>query len=82
MLIITSAQQLQHLLTVADSAGLRNEWLAAANRCAIASIGPTASQALRNAGLAPDIEPEHPKMGHLILAVAQSAREIVRRKHS
>jgi uroporphyrinogen-III synthase len=71
---------LRNVLQVAESAGVRDQWLSAARRCVIASIGPTASETLSEAGLPPDIEPEHPKMGHLVQAVAREAREVLRRK--
>jgi uroporphyrinogen-III synthase len=80
VLMFTSAQQLRNVLQVAESAGVRDQWLSAARRCVIASIGPTASETLSEAGLPPDIEPEHPKMGHLVQAVAREAREVLRRK--
>lgn len=37
-------------------------------------IGPTTSTALRARGLPVDIEPDHPKSGHLVAAVAASWR--------
>jgi len=80
VLMFTSAQQLRHVLAVAEAAGVRDVWLAAARRCVIASIGPTASETLVEAGLPPDIEPEHPKMGHLVQATAQQAGSILQTK--
>jgi len=80
VLLFTSAQQLRNVLAVAGSAGVRDEWLGAARRCVIASIGPTASETLREAGLSPDIEPEHPKMGHLVQAVAKGAANVLKVK--
>jgi uroporphyrinogen-III synthase len=80
VLMFTSAQQLRNVLEVAGSAGVREAWLTAARRCVIASIGPTASETLREAGLSPDIEPEHPKMGHLVQAVARDALDLLQRK--
>ena len=80
VLMFTSAQQLRNVLEVAESAGLREAWLAAANRTAIASIGPTASETLVAEGVKPDIEPEHPKMGHLVIATMKSARAVLDRK--
>ena len=44
------------------------------------SIGPTTSQALRESGLPVDIEPEHPKMGHLVASVAAGWRGIGKAK--
>lgn len=80
LLMFTSAQQLRNVLAVAETAGMRDAWLRAANKCVIASIGPTASETLREAGLPPDIEPEHPKMGHLVQAAAAKARELLAKK--
>jgi uroporphyrinogen-III synthase len=80
VLMFTSAQQLRNVLTIAESEGVRDAWLAAAARCVIASIGPTASETIREAELPVDIEPEHPKMGHLVLAVAQEAPAVLARK--
>jgi uroporphyrinogen-III synthase len=80
VLMFTSAQQLRNVLAVANSAGLRDQWLAAARRCVIASIGPTASETLSEAGLPLDIEPEHPKMGHLVQAAAKGAAAILQKK--
>ena len=81
VLMFTSAQQVVHVLEIADRLNLQSDWRTAANRCVIASIGPTASQALRNAGLDPDLEPSHPKMGHLVRESCQRAREILLAKH-
>lgn len=82
VLVFTSAQQFRNVLEVAESAGLRTAWLEAAKRCVIASIGPTASEALAGDGLPPDVEPEHPKMGHLVLATAKTARQLLSSKRS
>jgi uroporphyrinogen-III synthase len=82
VLLFTSAQQLRNVLSVAEAVGLRDEWLRTARKCVVASIGPTASETLREAGLPPDIEPEHPKMGHLVQAVAKEAREVLRAKRA
>jgi uroporphyrinogen-III synthase len=80
VLLFTSAQQLRNVLEVGRSQGERDAWLNAARRCVIASIGPTASETLREAGLPPDIEPEHPKMGHLVQAVARDALDLLQKK--
>jgi uroporphyrinogen decarboxylase len=37
----------------------------------VASIGPTTSETLRELQLPVDLEPEHPKMGHLLTAAAE-----------
>jgi uroporphyrinogen-III synthase len=43
----------------------------------VASIGPVASDALRRRGIAVDVEPEHPKMGRLVLEAAERAPAIL-----
>jgi uroporphyrinogen-III synthase len=80
VLMFTSAQQLQNVLDVAESAGLRAGWLTAARQCVIASIGPTASETLAAEGLPADFEPSHPKMGHLVNEALAAAPEILQRK--
>jgi uroporphyrinogen-III synthase len=47
-----------------------------AEHIVVGSIGPTTSAALRAHGLPVDIEPEHPKSGHLVAAVAAGWRLI------
>jgi uroporphyrinogen-III synthase len=37
----------------------------------VASIGPTCTSALQSYGVTPHVIPEHPKMGHLVKALAQ-----------
>jgi len=82
VLLFTSAQQIVHALTVAELQGQREAWLAAARRAVVASIGPTASEALRAAGLPPDLEPLHPKLGHLMAQVAAQAPALVAAKRA
>jgi len=80
VLVFTSAQQARNILELAESNGLRDKWLASARNCVIASIGPTASETLSELGLPADIEPEHPKMGHLVLAVARESLAVLSKK--
>jgi uroporphyrinogen-III synthase len=75
--LFTSAQQVEHVLQVAASAGIEDGVRAAmTDHVVVGSIGPTTSAALRSRGLPVDIEPEHPKSGHLVAAVAASWRRI------
>jgi uroporphyrinogen-III synthase len=75
--LFTSAQQVEHLLQVAAQDGreadLRKALL---TYTVVASIGPTTSEALRASDLPVDIEPEHPKLGHLIAALASLWRDV------
>ena len=64
VLLFTSAIQFKNVLQVAGSANRGVEWIAAANRCVVASIGPTASEnaqlsrpARRHRGVAPEDGP-------------------------
>jgi uroporphyrinogen-III synthase len=73
--LFTSAQQVEHLLEVAAGDAREAELRSALATCTIiGSIGPTTSETLRAHGLPVDIEPEHPKLGHLIAAVAAGWR--------
>lgn len=77
VILFTSAQQLHNVLTVAAESGLKDQWLHAANRCVVASIGPTATETLQEAGLVVDMQPSHPKMGPLVREALESARAIL-----
>jgi uroporphyrinogen-III synthase len=68
----TSQVQVRHLLQVAGMRGVRDSLMdALRGRIAIASVGPTCTAALVLAGLRADVEPEHPKMGPMIAALAR-----------
>ena len=76
--VFTSATQVYHVVQVA---GPNTEQLRAAlQHIAVASIGPVCSEALREHGVEPDIEPEHGKMGQLVAAVAKQAKQVVATK--
>jgi uroporphyrinogen decarboxylase len=73
--VFTSAQQMVHLLEVARAMRVEPEALAALrDRAIVGSVGPTTTEALRARGIEPDIEPEHPKMGHLAVALGKGWR--------
>lgn len=75
--LFTAAQQVEHVLQVAKAEGLEDALRAALEkRSVVGSIGPTTSASLRAHGLPVDIEPEHPKSGHLVTTVAASWRRI------
>jgi uroporphyrinogen-III synthase len=78
--VFTSAQQVVHLLQVAASLGQEADLrIALARSVIVASIGPTTTETLKAQGLPVDIEPEHPKMGHLALALASGWRGVEKR---
>lgn len=80
VILWTSAYQANNVLHVAEELGLQEAWLHAARKCVIGSIGPTASENLTLLGLPPDLEPSHPKMGHLVIETLAAAWEILSRK--
>lgn len=70
--VFTSQIQARHLFLVATDLQLTNELVQALNTCTIvASIGPTCTAALEGFGVTPHVIPEHPKMGHLVKALAE-----------
>lgn len=80
LVMFTSAQQVVHLMQVAERMGLASDLRRRSERILFASIGPTTSDALREHGLPVDLEPEHPKMGHLVNASAKESGRLLRRK--
>jgi len=69
--LFTSARQVDHVVEIAARLGCLEQLRLAVQRVVIASVGPVCSEALHAHGLPVDLEPDHPKMGHLISAVAQ-----------
>jgi uroporphyrinogen-III synthase len=78
VVLFTSATQVYHLFQVAgaDADALR----ASFQTVLIASIGPICSEALREHGLEPDLEPEHAKMGQLVREVALRGLALLEKK--
>jgi uroporphyrinogen-III synthase len=68
--LFTTGVQIEHFLQFAEEQGRKDEALTALRKIFIASIGPTCSEALREFGLAPALEPSHPKMGLLVRETA------------
>lgn len=71
--LFTSGVQVTHLLQVAAERGATERLQRGLERLLIASVGPLTSEALRAVGITPDIEPEHPKLGHLMVALGAQA---------
>ena len=71
-LAFTSRPQVPNLIEIAAAAG-REESLRSslAGSVAVASVGPVCTRKLVEHGIAVDVEPEHPHMGNLVLAVAE-----------
>jgi uroporphyrinogen-III synthase len=84
VVVFTTAVQLEHLLRVAAESGPGVEAVRTALRehVVVAVIGPTAAEALHEAGLPVDVEPEHPKLGYLVNAIAERAPAAIVAKRS
>ncbi len=80
VLLVTSAHQVVNMLRMADKLNLVSSLRSALRKMVIASIGPTTSEMLREQDLQVDIEPEHPKMGPLVMAAAEHSSRILSRK--
>ena len=80
--LFTSAQQVEHLLQVAELLGLDSELRTALRHVVIGSIGPTTSERLRERELAVDFEPSHGKMGQLVNEIATQSADLVAAKRS
>jgi len=65
-LIFTSAQQIRHVLQVAEEMGKADAFRGSLSNSRICSVGPTCSEALAECGLRVDFEASPPKMGPLV----------------
>jgi uroporphyrinogen-III synthase len=75
--LFTSRAQVEHAFAVAAEEGIDAAVKEKLRHGLLGSIGPVCSEALRAEGLAPDVEPEHPKMGHLVKTAASRASAIL-----
>ncbi|EDL57916.1 uroporphyrinogen-III synthase [Gimesia maris] len=80
VLMFTSAQQITHVLQIAEEEQVKEDWLLAASKTMIASVGPACTEALQEVGLPVDFESSPPKMGPLVKDALQAAPEILSRK--
>jgi len=78
--LFTNATQVVHLFQVAAQDQADDPLRQAFGRILIASVGPICNEALEHFGLKADLEPEHPKMGHLISAVASRGPALLAEK--
>lgn len=71
-LAIFSSSQVHNLFAVAEECERAEALQEALNRSdlVVAAVGPVAAGALEAHGVHVDLQPEHPKMGHLVLALA------------
>src|SRR5262245_16222403 len=78
--LFTNANQVENVMQVARDGGLDERVRAALAGGVVASVGPIASESLRNHGLQVDLEPPHPKMGPLVKEASIRCQEILEAK--
>lgn len=82
VLLITNAVQVDHVMQVLTKDGRVDQFTQALTRMVVASVGPIASERLRQYGWPVDIEPSHPKMGTLVKETAEQAATLLNAKRS
>ena len=80
VLLITNAAQLDHVMQVLEEDGKVESFRAALKKTIIASIGPTASERLRQHDWPIDLEPSHPKMGVLVKETSEQVHRLLETK--
>jgi uroporphyrinogen-III synthase len=82
VILFTTATQVTHLLSVAESLGLARAVIDGIKNAIVASVGPTTSEELRERGADPDLEASHPKMGFLVREASEGATELLKAKRA
>ena len=80
VVMFTSSIQFVHASRVAAQLGMSERFRNGLKRALVASIGPIASETLRQNGVRIDLEPSHPKMGFLVKETAERSVELIERK--
>ena len=78
--LFTTSMQIVHLLEIARQHAFEDPVRQGFKSIAVASIGPTTSEELREQGITIDIEASHPKMGFLVRDAAERAAATLRLK--
>ncbi|SRR5579871_5399983 len=78
--LFTSATQVQNVFQVAKGIGLEDRLKEAFSRMVVASVGSVCTEALKEHGVAVDLEPEHPKMGFLVKETSEKGPELLKKK--
>jgi len=82
ILLITSANQVNNLMAVATQSGLEEAMRRGLQQDLVVSVGPISTEALLAHGIAPDMEPAHPKMGQLVYEAAEKAKALLNKKRA
>ena len=79
--LVSSATQIDHVFHVAAEIGAADALRAALReRTVVGSIGPITTAALQHHGVEPDLQPEHPRIGHLVAEIARQTTVLLERK--
>ena len=79
--LVSSATQIDNVFHVAAGIGAADALRAALReRTVVGSIGPITTAALQHHGVEPDLQPEHPRIGHLVAEIARQATVLLERK--
>jgi uroporphyrinogen-III synthase len=71
-----------HVIQVLKKDGTVESFLSVLKKMVVASIGPTASERLRQHEWPIDLEPPHPKMGILVKEASERAHALLQQKQS
>ncbi|WP_146403386.1 uroporphyrinogen decarboxylase [Planctomycetes bacterium CA13] len=80
VLLLTSAHQIVNMLRMAEQLNMVEQLRRGLQSTVIASIGPTTTQMATECDLHVDMEPSHPKMGHLVTEAAARSEALVNSK--
>lgn len=79
-LLLTSAHQVVNLFRMAEEMNCVDQLRGGLKKIMIASIGPTTTGMLDEMDIHVDMEPSHPKMGHLVTEAATDGVRLIERK--
>lgn len=80
--LFTSSNQVTNVMQMADAQGLGDAVRRGLGTMVIGSVGPVCSAELRARGIPADLEPGHPRLGHLIKEAALRSAAILATKRS
>ena len=78
--LFTNSEQIRHILQYSSSIEKEELFRNAMRRLVIASIGPTTTEALIEAGFQVDFEPTRPEMDILLMELAPEAHSLIQQK--
>jgi len=80
VVLFTSSIQVHHLFRFTDELHQHEQIASALRHALVGSIGPVTTETLREYGIAPDLEPSHPKMGFLVKETAERSAALLQHK--